>query len=59
VNAIRLVARREIVERTRERSFLIGTLVTIAIVAAVIVLPVLQTGGKVRLRAALKAGSGT
>ena len=49
-----LVARREIVERTRERSFFIGTLVTIAIVAAVVVLPSLFGGSgaaEVRVRA--------
>jgi ABC-2 type transport system permease protein len=37
--AIALVARREIVERLRERSLLISTLVTIAILAAIIVVP--------------------
>jgi ABC-2 type transport system permease protein len=37
--AIGLVARREIVTRTRERSFLIATLVTIGILAAIVVLP--------------------
>ena len=36
---IRLVARREIVERLRERSLLISTLVTLAILAAFIVVP--------------------
>jgi ABC-2 type transport system permease protein len=36
---IALVARREIVERLRERSLLISTLVTIAILAAIIVVP--------------------
>jgi hypothetical protein len=34
-----LVARREIVTRVRERSFLIATLVTIGILAAIVVLP--------------------
>jgi ABC-2 type transport system permease protein len=38
-NAIGLVARREIVERVRERSLLISTLVTIAILTAIIVVP--------------------
>jgi ABC-2 type transport system permease protein len=37
--AVRLVARREIVERVRERSLLVSTLVTLAILAAIIVLP--------------------
>jgi ABC-2 type transport system permease protein len=37
--AVLLVARREIVTRTRERSFLISTLVTIGIIAAIVVLP--------------------
>jgi ABC-2 type transport system permease protein len=45
VNAVGLVARREILERTRERSFAIGTLVTIVIVAAIIVLPSIFGGG--------------
>jgi ABC-2 type transport system permease protein len=36
---IALVARREIVQRLRERSLLISTLVTIAILAAIIVVP--------------------
>jgi ABC-2 type transport system permease protein len=37
--AVALVARREIVERVRERSLLISTLVTIAILTAIIVVP--------------------
>ena len=36
---MRLVARRELTERVRERSFLIGTCVSIAIIALVVVLP--------------------
>jgi len=39
VDGIRLTARREVVERTRDRSFLISTLVTLLILAAVIVVP--------------------
>ena len=39
VDGIRLTARREGVERTRDRSFLISTLVTLLILAAVIVVP--------------------
>jgi ABC-2 type transport system permease protein len=39
VDGIRLTARREIVERTRDRSFMISTGVTLLILAAVIVLP--------------------
>lgn len=38
-DAIWLVARRELVERSRERSFIIGTIVTLVILAAVIVVP--------------------
>lgn len=34
-----LVARRELVERSRERSFIVGTIVTLVILAAVIVVP--------------------
>jgi ABC-2 type transport system permease protein len=37
--AVLLVARREIVTRVRERSFLIATLVTIGVLAAIILLP--------------------
>ncbi|MDA0167118.1 ABC transporter permease [Solirubrobacter ginsenosidimutans] len=39
--AIRLVARRELTERIRERSFLISTGITLAIVIVVLVLPTL------------------
>ena len=39
LGAVLLVARREIVTRVRERSFLIATLVTIGILAAIVVLP--------------------
>ena len=38
-NAIWLVARRELVERSRERSFIIGTIITLVILAGVIVVP--------------------
>ncbi len=38
-SAVRLVASRELTERVRERSFLIGTCVSIAIIALVVVLP--------------------
>ena len=37
--AVRLVARRELTERVRERSFLVSTGVSIAIIALVVVLP--------------------
>jgi ABC-2 type transport system permease protein len=37
--AVRLVARREIVERLRERSLYVSTAVTVAVLAAVLVLP--------------------
>jgi ABC-2 type transport system permease protein len=39
VSAIRLVARRELTERVRERSFLFSTGITLVIVALVVVLP--------------------
>jgi ABC-2 type transport system permease protein len=39
VDGIRLTARREVVERTRDRSFLISTVVTLLILGAVILLP--------------------
>jgi ABC-2 type transport system permease protein len=39
--AVRLVARRELTERVRERSFLIGTGVTIFVISLVVVLPAL------------------
>ena len=39
IQAVLLVAKREIVTRVRERSFLIATLVTIGILAAIVVLP--------------------
>ena len=41
MNAIRLVARRELTERVRERSFLISTGITLVIVVIVLVLPAL------------------
>ena len=45
-DAVRLVARREITERARERSFVISTGITLAIVVLVIVIPVvLGLGG--------------
>jgi ABC-2 type transport system permease protein len=43
--AIGLVARREVLERTRERSFAIGTAVTILILAAIVLLPAVFGGG--------------
>jgi ABC-2 type transport system permease protein len=39
LHGIRLTARREVTERTRDRSFLISTMVTLLILGAVIVLP--------------------
>ena len=46
MSAVRLVARRELTERVRERSFLISTGITLAIVVLVVVLPtVLGFGG--------------
>lgn len=48
---IRLVARRDFVERARERSFLISTGITLLVLAAVIVLPaLLRNDGPRRLR---------
>jgi ABC-2 type transport system permease protein len=41
VNAVRLVARREFTERIHERSFLISTGITLAIVVVVLLLPAL------------------
>jgi ABC-2 type transport system permease protein len=41
MNAVRLVARREFTERVRERSFLISTGITLAIVVVVLILPAL------------------
>jgi ABC-2 type transport system permease protein len=38
-DGIKLTARREVVERTRDRSFLISTMVTLLILGAVIVIP--------------------
>ena len=50
MNSIRLVARREFVERVRERSFLISTVVSAVILVAVIVLPrVLAGDGTIRV----------
>jgi ABC-2 type transport system permease protein len=46
IDGVRLVARRELVERTRDRSFLISTLVTLAILSAFIVIPKLLGAGK-------------
>ena len=43
---MRLVARRELTERVRERSFLVGTCVSIAIIALVVVLPPLLGFGE-------------
>ena len=39
IDGIRLVARRELTERTRERSFLISTVVTLVILCGFIVIP--------------------
>ena len=45
--AVRLVARREIVERVREKSFLIGTGISLAIILLVVLLPnLLGFGGR-------------
>jgi ABC-2 type transport system permease protein len=41
---VRLVARREIVTRVRERSFAISTLITVLIVVALVVIPNLNNG---------------
>jgi len=46
IDGVRLVARRELVERTRDRSFLISTLVTLAILCAFIVVPKLLGSGR-------------
>jgi ABC-2 type transport system permease protein len=39
IDGIRLTARREVVERTRDRAFLVSTVVTLLILGAVIVVP--------------------
>jgi ABC-2 type transport system permease protein len=58
-NAIWLVARRELVERSRERSFIIGTIVTLVILAAVIVLPeLLGDDGPDEARVAVSSPAG-
>ena len=52
--AVWLVARREIVERLRDRSLLISTVVTLVILAAIVVLPqALGLGGKERYTVAV------
>lgn len=58
-DAIWLVARREIVERSRERSFIIGTIVTLVILAAVIVVPqLLADDGPDEARVAVTSPAG-
>src|SRR3954454_14574441 len=57
-SAVWLVARREIRERVRERSFAIGTLVTIVILAAVVVLPSLFGGGEDKVTVAAAGSEG-
>jgi ABC-2 type transport system permease protein len=52
---IRLVARREIVTRLRERSFLISTAITIVIVVGIIVVPQLLSRGEDRYTIGLVA----
>jgi ABC-2 type transport system permease protein len=46
IDGIRLTARRELVERTRERAFLVSTLITVAILCAIIVVPRLLGAGR-------------
>jgi ABC-2 type transport system permease protein len=46
--AVRLVARRELTERVRERSFLVGTGISIVIIALVVVLPPLLGFGETK-----------
>ena len=43
--AIRTIARREIRERGRDRSTLIGTLITVVILAGIVVIPTLVGAG--------------
>jgi ABC-2 type transport system permease protein len=43
---VRLTARRELVERTRERSFLVSTVIAVAILCAIIVVPRLLGAGR-------------
>ena len=54
-----LVARRELVERSRERSFIIGTIVTLVILAAVIIVPqLLGDDGPYEARVAFTSPAG-
>jgi ABC-2 type transport system permease protein len=46
VSVVRLIARREITERVRERSFLVSTAITVVIIALVVGLSAVFGGGK-------------
>jgi ABC-2 type transport system permease protein len=50
--AVRLVARRELRERTREKSFLLSTVINVVIIVAVIVLAAVLGGGDTTYRVA-------
>jgi len=56
--AVLEVARREVVERVRERSFLVSTLVTLLIIAAVVVLPQVLGGDGVQRKVAVASPAG-
>jgi len=56
--AVLEVARREVVERVRERSFLVSTLVTLLILAAVVVLPQVLGGDGERRTVAVASPAG-
>jgi ABC-2 type transport system permease protein len=59
MSAVRLVARREFTERVRERSFLISTALTLAIVVLVVVLPpLLGFGGTTQYTVAAEDAQG-
>jgi ABC-2 type transport system permease protein len=54
---VALVARREIVTRVRERSFLISTLVTLLILAAIVVVPALLDRGEDQVTVGVLGGA--
>ena len=56
---VALVARREVITRVRERSFLISTAVTLIIIAAVVVLPALFNRGGDDVKVGLVGGAAT
>jgi ABC-2 type transport system permease protein len=57
IDGIRLTARRELVERTRERSFLISTAISLLILGAIIVVPKLFGSGPTTFDVGLVGGA--